>query len=225
MKNEEMISKKELLAEANITYGQLYRWKRKGLIPEAWFIRKATFTGQETFFVREKILERIERIQQLKERYPLDELAQWLSEPVGQVELNQMNLHQLKSFPGIDKLPAEIMAIYQSVGDASTPYTFEQIFALAVLQRLHRAGRTIADLKLAHSLLAQVKVDALSTNNEWQLYLLRKQVSSGGISAEITLSLVAPAGTLFDPDIEVITKVDLLAILDAVKIDLTTEAI
>jgi hypothetical protein len=50
-------------------------------------------------------------------------------------------------------------------------------------------------------------------------------VSSGGISAEITLSLVAPAGTLFDPDIEVITKVDLLAILDAVKIDLTTEAI
>lgn len=44
------ISKKELLDITGISYGQLYRWKRKGLIPEDWFIRRATFTGQETFF-------------------------------------------------------------------------------------------------------------------------------------------------------------------------------
>ncbi len=224
METEKLISKKDLLAETNISYGQLYRWKRKGLIPESWFIRKATFTGQETFFVREKILERITRIQQLKETYPLDELAQRLNEIVGQVELNQVNLQRLKSFPGIDRLPAEITAIYQSVDDASTPYTSDQIFALAVLQRLHRAGRTIADLKLAQSVITQLKIDALSTPNEWQLYLLRKQVSSGEISAKITLALVAWGEVFFDPDIEVITKVDLRAILEAVKIDLTMEA-
>ena len=32
-----LISKKELLDQTGISYGQLYRWKRKGLIPEAWF--------------------------------------------------------------------------------------------------------------------------------------------------------------------------------------------
>lgn len=46
---EDLISKKELLDETGISYGQLYRWKRKQLIPEEWFIRKSTFTGQETF--------------------------------------------------------------------------------------------------------------------------------------------------------------------------------
>lgn len=47
---EQLISKKELLERTSISYGQLYRWKRKNLIPEEWFIRKSTFTGQETFF-------------------------------------------------------------------------------------------------------------------------------------------------------------------------------
>ena len=39
---EELISKKELLDRFGISYGALYRWKRKGLIPEDWFIKKAT---------------------------------------------------------------------------------------------------------------------------------------------------------------------------------------
>lgn len=47
---EDLISKKDLLELTGISYGQLYRWKRKQLIPEEWFIRKSTFTGQETFF-------------------------------------------------------------------------------------------------------------------------------------------------------------------------------
>lgn len=225
MEGEKLISKKNLLTETNISYGQLYRWKRKGLVPESWFIRKATFTGQETFFVREKILERIERIQQLKETYPLDELAQRLGEVVGQVELKQVDLQRLKSFPGIEKLPVEITAICRPVDDASAPYTFDQVFALAVLQRLHRAGETITDLKLAHSVITQLEIDTLVTEkNELQLYLMRKRVSSGGISAEITLALITQAEALFDPDIEVTTKVDLIAILDAVKINLTMEA-
>ena len=51
---EELISKKELLEVTNISYGQLYRWKRKKLIPEEWFIKKSSFTGQETYFPKEK---------------------------------------------------------------------------------------------------------------------------------------------------------------------------
>lgn len=53
---EDLISKKELLELTGISYGQLYRWKRKQLIPEEWFIRKSVFTGQETFFQRNGFL-------------------------------------------------------------------------------------------------------------------------------------------------------------------------
>ncbi len=75
------IAKKDLLQETGISYGQLYRWKRKGLIPESWFVRRATFTGQETFFPREAILERIQWIQGMKPEIPLDDLAVRIHEP------------------------------------------------------------------------------------------------------------------------------------------------
>ena len=57
--DEELISKKELLETFGISYGALYRWKRMGLIPEAWFLRRSTSTGQETFFRRDQICQRI----------------------------------------------------------------------------------------------------------------------------------------------------------------------
>ena len=69
---EELISKKDLLSKTNISYGHLYRWKRKNIIPEEWFIKKSAFTGQETFFPRDKILERIELILSMKEETSLD---------------------------------------------------------------------------------------------------------------------------------------------------------
>lgn len=59
---EELISKRELLEKYGISYGALYRWKRMGLIPEDWFIRRSTPAGQETFFNRAMICERIDLI-------------------------------------------------------------------------------------------------------------------------------------------------------------------
>jgi hypothetical protein len=53
------ISKKDLLHETGISYGQFYRWKRMELIPEEWFVRKSTFTRTETLFPRERMLARI----------------------------------------------------------------------------------------------------------------------------------------------------------------------
>jgi len=76
---ENLISKKELLELTGISYGALYRWKRKRLIPEEWFIKKSTFTGPETFFPRDKVLERIEKIQEMKEQVSLDDLAKQFS--------------------------------------------------------------------------------------------------------------------------------------------------
>ncbi|MDR0508899.1 MAG: YhbD family protein [Candidatus Methanoplasma sp.] len=77
--DEELISKKELLELKGISYGTLYRWKRKQLIPDEWFIRKSTFTGQETFFPRDLILERVDSILNSKAGTSLDDLAEILS--------------------------------------------------------------------------------------------------------------------------------------------------
>jgi DNA-binding transcriptional MerR regulator len=76
---EAEISKQDLLRETGISYGQFYRWKRMGLIPEEWFRRRATFTGQETFLPKRKLLERIARIQELKDAHSLEEIADMLS--------------------------------------------------------------------------------------------------------------------------------------------------
>ena len=72
---EELISKKELLNKYGISYGALYRWKRMGLIPEAWFLRRSAPTGQETYFRRAQICPRIEQILREKERVSLEQLA------------------------------------------------------------------------------------------------------------------------------------------------------
>lgn len=85
--NEELISKKELLERYAISYGALYRWKRKGLIPEDWFIKKATVTGQETFFPKQLICERVELIQKQKDDCSLDELSRQLNREANQKEM------------------------------------------------------------------------------------------------------------------------------------------
>ena len=72
---EELISKKELLEQYRISYGALYRWKRVGLIPEGWFLRRSAPTGQETYFRRTQICPRIELILQRKDRVSLEALA------------------------------------------------------------------------------------------------------------------------------------------------------
>ena len=74
---EQLISKKELLDMYGISYGALYRWKRMGLIPEDWFIRRSAPTGQETFFRRERIIPRMELI--LERKASLEDLARELN--------------------------------------------------------------------------------------------------------------------------------------------------
>lgn len=69
-----MISKKELLLKMNISYGQLYRWKRENLIPDEWFQKVSVPSGQETYFDEALIIPRIEKILELKEKYSLEEL-------------------------------------------------------------------------------------------------------------------------------------------------------
>ena len=100
------ISKKDLLKETGISYGQLYRWKREGLIPESWFVKRPSPTGQETYFPKERILNRIRAIQQMKDTYSLEELAKMLTPEVS----NRMFTEEdLEEFSEID---IEVAALF-----------------------------------------------------------------------------------------------------------------
>ena len=90
------ITKKELLQETGISYGQLYRWKREGLIPEEWFIKKASRTGQETYLPREQVIERIHFIREQKGKCSLEELSRMLSMKNGHKEFDKELLRQMK---------------------------------------------------------------------------------------------------------------------------------
>lgn len=108
-----LITKKELLNETGISYGQLYRWKREGLIPEEWFVKQPSFTGQETVFPKKQILNRIKAIQELKDKYSLEELAKILSPEVAERYFTAEDLKTIEEI--IDNLiPAYVQGFQKS---------------------------------------------------------------------------------------------------------------
>lgn len=124
------ITKKELLEKTGISYGQLYRWKREGLIPEEWFIKKPSRTGQETFLPREQVLDRIEFIQKHKESCSLDELAGMLSL---RTEKKEFDKELLKKMPEIHP------DVARAVKDGE--YSRAEVAFLAIVSSVYRRHR------------------------------------------------------------------------------------
>lgn len=132
---ESLISKKELLQLTNISYGQLYRWKRKNLIPEEWFIKKSVSTGQETFFPRKEILERIERILELKDTVSLDELSEIFSPHVAEPTFDSSELINKKI------VSQQAMQLYQSMTGASANLSdLKEVLMLKILKDYVASG-------------------------------------------------------------------------------------
>lgn len=131
---DELISKKDLLIETGISYGQLYRWKRKNIIPEEWFIKKSVSTGQETFFPRHKILERIEMIVNMKDEASLDDLAKIFST---EIEHNTIDLEQL-----IRKnvLTETTIQMYKDLMNVKEIEQMEQVVSIKILKDKLSAG-------------------------------------------------------------------------------------
>ena len=147
----ELISKKELLQLTNISYGQLYRWKRKNLIPEDWFIKKSVSTGQETFFPREQILERITKIIELKDQVSLDELSDIFSPKVEE-----------SNFEGTDLIEKNIVTqqsllLFQSMtGNQADLSDLKQVLMLKILDEQVVTGKiTFEEGKLLWQFLNQ----------------------------------------------------------------------
>ncbi|MEG1256712.1 DUF4004 family protein [Clostridium sp.] len=125
---EELISKKEILDITGISYGQLYRWKRKELIPEEWFIKKSSYTGQETFFPKEKIVNRINKILELKDDMPLDDLAAMFS--------NKPKVNDVEEQYIIEKgiIEEETLPIYKDIFQSKDSYEFKEVLIMYILQ-------------------------------------------------------------------------------------------
>lgn len=136
---ENLISKKELLELTGISYGQLYRWKRKNLIPEEWFIKKSSFTGQETFFPKDKILERIDKIVNMKDDLSLDDLAQVFSPVLSDVLLTK---EELFSKNIVTQMSVEI---YESFHGETKVFPFEQILYIGLLETFLHSGEVSLD--------------------------------------------------------------------------------
>ncbi len=145
---EELISKKEILDMTGISYGQLYRWKRKELIPEEWFIKKSSYTGQETFFPREKIINRINKIIDLKDDMPLDDLAAMFT--------NKPKVDDVSEEYLIEKeiIREETLPIYKDIFREKEEYNFKDVLLMDILQREFDLGKlTIGEIEVILKLI------------------------------------------------------------------------
>jgi len=133
--NQDLISKKELLEICEISYGQLYRWKRKNLIPEEWFIKKSTFTGQETFFPKARIIERIEKIKNMKGDLSLDDLANMLSPNLTELVLDRDMLKENEI------ISDATLDFYTELKGDSQKFIFEEILFIYILDKMFKSGK------------------------------------------------------------------------------------
>jgi len=217
---ERLISKKEVLEKLGISYGQLYRWKRKGLIPESWFIRRATFTGQETFFPKEKIISRIERIVEMKESHPLDDLADLITARVN--DKLEVAFSKLRNLGWLDD---ELIKNFDLNEEKST-LSLQDTLCIGVLRQLEKKARKEEINLVKQTLDRAVGADLIDriSQERLMLHLLRKRLSAAGISAEISLVAISAPDAIFDSKTEVVQAVDLQALLEQIKLDLAKES-
>jgi DNA-binding transcriptional MerR regulator len=205
--DENLISKKELLEITGISYGALYRWKRKNLIPEEWFIRKSTFTGQETFFPRDKILERVKKIQDMKEDLSLDDLAGVFSPNLAAKSLSKEDMvgRNIVNRSTLDFLTR----LYGNID----VFPFEKIVYARILDKALQSG----DISLDEGKLMLETLEEHYKKFEGkscQLVFLRKM----GISTCFLVS--SPCEFYFEPGARIVSSISVGECIEDLKIKL-----
>ena len=203
------ISKKDLLQETGISYGQLYRWKREGLIPESWFVKKSSYTGQETYFPKEKILNRIHAIQQLKDQYSLEELANILSPEVSNRMFHEEDLEEF------EEIDVEVAASFMDQM-GKDDFTYVEVLIMMILSewRLLVGIRAEALQDLIDHIMKQLlgittvehRLQLLKIENKYYLACLHEDTKGQ-----------VPAVT-FDDRIQVVKEANLLELSNAMKV-------
>ncbi len=212
MEQEALIPKKEVLRLTGISYGQLYRWKRLGLIPEAWFIRRSTFTGQETFFPKEKILKRIADILRLKDEHPLEELVRLLSPEVVPAEVAYPDPLTLKP------IGPEGKGLIWKSGE----HSFTELVALACGAEAIRRGAKTAEARLLAEVVRRAE-EALRAPTGLSAVLAEKTVEREGFLFKAPLALVSREPFILDPECRIQVRLDLEKLVEEVKLALGGE--
>lgn len=206
--DQELISKKELLELTGISYGQLYRWKRKNLIPEEWFVRKSTFTGQETFFPKREILARIDKIKNMKEDLSLDELADVFSPAAADLSMSR---HELLERNIVSKATLELFDRTFSDGPV---LKFERILYAFLLDRLLQAGDI--NLDEGRMMLETLRDNEPKLQNKsCTLVFLRKM----GVSSFLVVA--GPDDFAFDAGTKIVARLSMASGVEELKLKMT----
>lgn len=201
---EELISKRELLRAARISYGTLYRWKRQHLIPESWFIHKSTHTGQETFFPKDRILARVHRIQELKGELSADQLKEIFSPNVRSFRIPFDDFLSLKI---VTKLS---VTAFSSIFPEKRDLSFDDVFSIYVVDHLMRlSGIYLEDAKQVIRMLD--KYLRQNSTKEFQLILMRK------MGIPFTLLVKGEEEILLEENMEIIACAHLSEFEEALK--------
>lgn len=204
MIDEELISKRELLRTARISYGTLYRWKRMNLIPESWFIHKSTHTGQATFFPKERILSRVEKIQALKKDLTADQLQEIFSPNVKSFRI------PLEDFNKLGMVSKLTITAYTSVFPQKEQLQFDDVFSMYVVDHLMRlSGIYLEDAKQVIRMLSQYLKNEKS--KDFQLILMRK------MGVPITVLVRGEEDILIEDNTEIIACANLSEFEEALK--------
>ena len=204
---EELISKKELLEQTGISYGQLYRWKRKNIIPEEWFIKKSVSTGQETFFPREKILDRIEMIVNMKDEASLDDLAKMFS-----AEFEHANL-DLDRLIRKSVITEQCITIYKDITGNKNIQTIEQVVGIKVLKDKLTAGELTLPECQELIRFIHTRFEVLTGEGN-RIYVLR------AMGVPFVMGVKSEKDIVFNDNYKVVTWVNLYDEISTIKFEL-----
>jgi hypothetical protein len=202
---QELISKKELLGLTGISYGQLYRWKRKNLIPEEWFVRKSTYTGQETFFPKQSILARIDKIKNMKDDLSLDELADVFSPAADGLSMTKQELMQRNI------VSSTSLELYGQTFQDGPILPFSRILPVYLLDKLLQSGEI--NLDEGKMMLRTIQAnEAKFENKSWSLVFIRKM----GVSS--FLMIAAADEYAFDSGTKIVARISMAAASEELKL-------
>ncbi|MFE4710022.1 YhbD family protein [Paenibacillus sp. NPDC056722] len=203
---DNLISKKDLLDLTGISYGQLYRWKRKQLIPEEWFIRKSTFTGQETFFPRKMILARIDNIVSMKDDLSLDELADKLSSapPISKTVISGKELLERNIVSTL------VLERFGKPLEAEGKYTIDEVMYLFVIDSLLSSGEM--NLEEGDLLFRTLQENSARLEGKaWELFFIRKM----GVTS--FLIAYAPTELIFDAGVRLVNRITVGSLMEQLR--------
>ena len=204
--DSDLISKKELLDLTGISYGQLYRWKRKNIIPEDWFIKKSSFTGQETYFPKDKILARIDKIKNMKDNLSLDDIA-------GMVSPNPVNVVFSKEEITKRNIVSEFaLNSYVSFTNyTENHFDFDKLLFLYILDKILKSGEMNTDeIKLIVSTLESNFSKFKDKNCE--LFFIRK------FGVPVCILNIYPNEIIFDSEVKFIYREGINTCIEELKI-------